>query len=42
LIEQGGVKINGEKVINSHLDLTVQEGMIIKIGKLNFIKLTIK
>jgi len=42
LIEQGGVKINGEKVIDPYLDLTIKEGMIIKIGKLNFIKLTIK
>lgn len=42
LIEQGGVKINGEKVSDPYLDLTVKEGMILKIGKLNFIKLVIK
>lgn len=41
LIEQGGVKINGEKVDDPNLDLTVKEGMVIKIGKLNFVKLLI-
>ncbi len=39
LIKQGGVRINGEKVNDPYLDLTVKEGMILKIGKLNFIKL---
>jgi len=42
LIEQGGVRINGEKVSDPHLDLTVKEGIILKIGRLNFIKLFIK
>jgi len=42
LVEQGGVKINGEKVSDPHLDLTVEEGMILKVGRLNFIKLVIK
>ncbi|GAH01018.1 unnamed protein product, partial [marine sediment metagenome] len=42
LVKQGGVRINGEKVIDSNLDLTVKNGMIIKIGRLNFIKLVIK
>lgn len=42
LVEQGGVRINGEKVSDPNLDLTVEEGMILKIGKLNFIKLVIK
>jgi len=42
LIEQGGVKINGEKVDDPNLDLTVKEGMVIKIGKLNFVKLVIR
>ena len=41
LIEQGGVKINGEKVDDPNLDLTVREGMVVKIGKLNFVKLVI-
>jgi len=42
LIEQGGVKINGEKVDDPNLDLTVKKGMVIKIGKLNFVKLVIR
>jgi tyrosyl-tRNA synthetase len=42
LVEQGGVRINGEKISDPHLDLTIEEGMILKIGKLNFIKLFIK
>jgi tyrosyl-tRNA synthetase len=42
LIEQGGVRINGKKISDLHLDLTVEEGMILKIGRLNFIKLFIK
>ncbi|MEE8598891.1 MAG: S4 domain-containing protein, partial [Dehalococcoidales bacterium] len=42
LVEQGGVRINGKKVNDSNLDLTVEDGMILKIGKLNFIKLVIK
>ena len=42
LIEQGGVRINGEKVSDPYLDLIVKEGMILKIGKLNFIKLVVK
>jgi tyrosyl-tRNA synthetase len=42
LVEQGGLKINGEKVSDTNLDLTVEEGMILKIGRLNFIKLVIK
>ena len=41
LIEQGGVKINGEKVDDPNLDLTVKEGMVVKIGKFNFVKLVI-
>jgi len=42
LVEQGGVRINGNKVSEPNLDLTVEEGMILKIGRLNFIKLVIK
>jgi len=38
LILQGGIKINGEKISDPYLDLLVEDGMVIKIGKLNFIK----
>ena len=42
LVEQGGVRVNGEKVSNPYLDLTVKDGMILKVGKLYFLKLVIK
>jgi len=42
MVRQGGVRVNGEKISDPHIDLTVKDGMIIKIGKLNFIKLVIK
>ncbi|HZK12703.1 MAG TPA: tyrosine--tRNA ligase [Atribacterota bacterium] len=42
IVEQGGVRINGEKVNDPNFDLTVEEGMVLKIGRLNFIKLIIK
>ena len=42
LIAQGGIKINGEKVNDPYLDIAVEDGMVIKIGKLNFIKIAIK
>lgn len=42
VIEQGGVKINGEKIDNPNLDIFVEDGMVIKIGKLNFVKVLLK
>ena len=42
IVEQGGVRINGEKVNEPNFDVIVEEGMILKIGRLNFIKLVIK
>ena len=42
MVRQGGVRVNGEKISDPHIDLTVEDGMIIKIGRLNFIKLVIK
>jgi len=42
MVRQGGVRVNGEKISDPHSDLTVEEGMIIKIGRLNYIKLIIK
>jgi len=42
LVEQGGVRINGEKISDPNFDFTVKEGTILKIGKLNFVKLVIK
>ncbi len=42
MVRQGGVRVNGEKISDPHIDLTVKDGMIIKIGRLNFLKLVIK
>jgi len=42
MVRQGGVRVNGKKISDPHIDLTVKDGMIIKIGRLNFIKLVIK
>ena len=40
LIQQKGVKVNGEVVDNIKEDIIVKEGMIVQIGKRKFIKLT--
>jgi len=42
MVRQGGVRVNGEKISDPHIDLTVEEGMILKIGRLSFIKIVIK
>ena len=39
LIEQGGVQIDGEKVIDPYFEVEVQSGKVIKIGKRNYYKL---
>lgn len=38
LIEQGGVQIDGEKVIDPYLEIEVESGKVIKIGKRNYYK----
>jgi len=42
LIEQGGVKVNGTKIIDPALDITVEDGMVLKVGKLNFVKIVLR
>ncbi|MEC1259850.1 tyrosine--tRNA ligase [Bacillus swezeyi] len=39
MIQNGGVKINGKKAESIHENMTVQDGMIIQIGKRKFVKL---
>ncbi|WP_307893533.1 tyrosine--tRNA ligase [Bacillus swezeyi] len=39
MIQNGGVKINGKKAESIHKNMTVQDGMIIQIGKRKFVKL---
>ncbi|KEO81312.1 tyrosine--tRNA ligase [Tumebacillus flagellatus] len=42
LIQQGGLKINSEKVEDPQLQLEVQDGMILQAGKRKFAKLIVK
>jgi tyrosyl-tRNA synthetase len=38
LIEQGGVKINGEKVLNAKAEINLKEEVLIQVGKRKFLK----
>lgn len=40
LVEQGGVEVNGVKVLDPKIDLEFKSGMVIKAGKKNYIKIT--
>lgn len=40
LIQQGGVSIDGEKISDFNLEVNVTDGMILKVGKRKFIKIT--
>ncbi|HEX9929990.1 MAG TPA: tyrosine--tRNA ligase [Pyrinomonadaceae bacterium] len=41
LIEQGGVKINGEKVTNANADVEISdEGILLQVGKRKFLRVT--
>jgi tyrosyl-tRNA synthetase len=40
LIEQGGVKINGEKATSAAAEIEMNEGLILQIGKLKFARLS--
>ncbi len=42
LIEQGGVRLDNEKITDSKLDIEIKNGMILRVGKLNFGKIIIK
>lgn len=41
LIEQGGVKINGETASNVNLELTVADELVIQVGKRKFARVTL-
>jgi tyrosyl-tRNA synthetase len=41
LIKGGGVSIDGEKVNDDNLELKIETGMLLKVGKRRFLKLTI-
>ncbi|HEX8566941.1 MAG TPA: tyrosine--tRNA ligase [Pyrinomonadaceae bacterium] len=41
LIEQGGVKINGEKITNANADVEISdEGILLQVGKRKFLRVT--
>ncbi len=42
LIEQGGVRLDNEKIKDSKLDIEVKTGMVLRVGKLNFGRIIIK
>lgn len=42
LVQQGGVSIDGEKVSDFHQNIKIKSGMILKVGKRKFLKLTKK
>jgi len=42
LIEQGGIKINGEAVKDANMNIETKEGMIIQRGKRQFVKISIR
>ncbi|MCY7787741.1 tyrosine--tRNA ligase [Bacillus inaquosorum] len=39
MIQNGGVRINGEKITDIHADAEIKENMIIQVGKRKFLKL---
>ncbi|MCY7762933.1 tyrosine--tRNA ligase [Bacillus spizizenii] len=39
MIQNGGVRINGEKITDIHADAVIKENMIIQVGKRKFLKL---
>ena len=41
LIEQGGVEINGEKMIDPNQQITIKNNMVIRCGKRKFVRITI-
>lgn len=40
-IQQGAVKINGEKITDGNAHITIADGMVIQIGKRKFVKIVI-
>lgn len=38
LIEQGGVKINGEKAANTNAEIELKDGILLQVGKRKFLK----
>ena len=41
-IQQGGVKLNGEKVVNENLELAGKEEFVLQVGKRRFVRILLK
>ena len=41
LIEQGAVSLDGEKATDSNMDLEIEDGTVLKVGKLNYARLRV-
>ncbi|WP_299741222.1 tyrosine--tRNA ligase [uncultured Rossellomorea sp.] len=41
MIQNGGIRINSEKVLDMHLEVEIEEGMIVQVGKRKYKKLRI-
>ena len=41
LIQQGAVTVDGERILDSHEDLAVRSGMIVKVGKRKFARIQV-
>jgi len=39
LIQAGGVSINGEKITSSDMDIEIEDGMVLRVGKRKFLRL---
>ena len=42
LIEQGGVRLDNEKITDSKIDIEIRPGMVLRVGKLKFGRIIIK
>ncbi|UOQ45945.1 tyrosine--tRNA ligase [Halobacillus salinarum] len=40
MIQNGGIRINQNKISDPHMVITIEEGMILQVGKRKFVKLT--
>ena len=42
LIKQGAVSVNGEKIGNDDIEITIENGAVLKVGKRKFKKIVLK
>ncbi len=41
-VQQGGVKLNGEKIADPNAEITVEDGLVVQIGRRKFVKIKIE